>query len=254
MSEADMDLQAIQNQFTRHIRDPDNSPAPADIEPRRMAIYKRLLYGNVENFMANSFPVLRKVTPDERWHQMIRDYFKNHLSQTPLFPKMPQEFLDYLERERDAEGDPPFLLELARYEWAEMLILLDRREIDLTGVNMEGDVLHGIPVINSIIMLMTFEYPVHKISPEYMPDSLPSRKSYIVIYRDLDYKVGFLELNAVSAKLLNLLRENVTKEGLGLIEEINAELNHPDPEVVRRGGIEIMQDLRHRNIILGTKK
>jgi len=53
----------IQYEFTRHIRDPENQPAPADIEDRRMEIYRDLLYRNVESFMANSYPVLRKITP-----------------------------------------------------------------------------------------------------------------------------------------------------------------------------------------------
>jgi len=77
----------IQYAFTRHIRDPENEPAPNDIEDRRMEIYRDLLYRNVESFMANSFPVLRKIIPDDKWHEMIRDYFKRHQSHTPLFPK-----------------------------------------------------------------------------------------------------------------------------------------------------------------------
>ena len=90
----------IQHIFTSHIRDPELNPAPAEFEARRMEIYRDLFYRNVEGFIANSFPVLRKITPDERWHSMIRDYFKTHRAQTPLFPRMPLEFLHYLERER----------------------------------------------------------------------------------------------------------------------------------------------------------
>ena len=108
---------AVQYAFARHIRDPENAAAPADVEARRMAIYCDLFYNNVESFIANSFPVLRRITPDDRWHAMLRDYFSRHRARTPLFPKMPQEFLHYLEHERDTEGDPQFLLELAHYEW-----------------------------------------------------------------------------------------------------------------------------------------
>ena len=32
------------------------------------------------------------------------------------------------------------------------------------------------------------------------------------------------------------------------------ELNHPDPDVVIKGGLEIMQDMHEKDILLGTKK
>ncbi|MCG8449970.1 MAG: DNA-binding domain-containing protein, partial [Pirellulales bacterium] len=125
----------IQYAFTRHMRDPEHAPAPADIEDRRVEIYRGLLYRNVEGFMANSYPVLRKITEDDNWHAMIRDYFKRHESHTPYFPKMPREFLDYLEHERNVAADPPFLFELAHYEWMETTVAIDPREIDYSGID-----------------------------------------------------------------------------------------------------------------------
>ena len=80
----------IQYQFTRHIRDPANAPAPGDIEERRMAIYRDLLYRNVESFLANSFPVLRKVIRDDDWHSLMREYFqKPPVPHTPVPPDAP---------------------------------------------------------------------------------------------------------------------------------------------------------------------
>ena len=83
------------------MRDPDNTPAPDDIEQRRIDIYTGLIYRNIESFIANGFPVLRKITEDDNWHRMIRDYVNRHISHTPYFPKMSLEFLDYLEKEAD---------------------------------------------------------------------------------------------------------------------------------------------------------
>ena len=90
----------VQKAFTRHIRDPEHNPAPDDIEDRRMAIYRRLLYRNVESFLSSCYPVIRKITPDDGWHALIQDYFKYHRARTPLFPRMPKEFLLYLQEER----------------------------------------------------------------------------------------------------------------------------------------------------------
>jgi hypothetical protein len=246
-------FQEIQYGFTRHIRDPENQPGPPDIEDRRMEIYRDLLYRNVEGFIANSFPVLRKITSDDRWHAMIRDYFKRHQAHTPLFPKMPQEFLQYLEQERDEENDPPFLLELAHYEWVELALSLDTREISWTGINPGGDLLEGIPVMSPLSLPLSYQFPVHTISPEIQPESPPAQPTYIVVYRDRNHKVGFTELNPVSARLLEMIRMDTGQNGRRLLESITVELNHPNPETVINGGLETMQKLLQKDILLGVK-
>ena len=63
-----------QYEFAANIRDPEKEPAPADIEERRMAVYRELFYNNVESFISGTFPVLRKLHRDEPWHALIRDY------------------------------------------------------------------------------------------------------------------------------------------------------------------------------------
>ena len=225
------------------MRDPENNPAPEGVEDRRIGVYRELVYNNIESFIANSFPVLRKITPDDRWHEMLRDYVCNHQAHTPLFPRMPLEFIQYLEHERHGHAeDPDFMLELAAYEWAETAISLDTREIEMDGIDVEGDLLASVPVLNPLIMPQTYRYPVHQISPDYLPDTPPEVPTYLLVYRRKDEEVGFLELNIVSARLLECMQANDNKTGLQLLEDIAQELKHPDPQVVINGGHEIMCD------------
>ncbi len=247
-------FQELQYDFTRHMRDPDNQPAPADIEDRRMKIYRDLLYNNIEGFMANSFPVLRKITPDNTWHEMIRDYFKNHQSRTPFFPKMPQEFLTYLQNERNIENDPPFIRELAHYEWIEVELTYDDRNVNLDNIDPNGDLLSGIPVLNPLSHLLQYHFPVHRISPEYLPEAESDQLTFLLVYRDLADKVGFIELNPVSARLLSLLKSDDQLSGSQLLEMIAQELNHPNPEQVVNGGLEIMQSMLKKNVLLGSRE
>ena len=244
-----IDFKSVQRQFTQHMRDPEQAPAPADIEDRRMDIYRGLLYRNVEGFMANSFPVLRKVTNDENWHDMIRDYFKNHQAQTPLFPKMPQEFLQYLEQERQNESDPPWMLELAHYEWIEMSLMLDAREIS-TGKRSVEVTASTIPKINPLTMVLTYQYPVHKIGPKFIPDEAPETPSYLLVYRDEKDEVGFIELNPVSARLIQIVAENDKATVEDILTIIVSELNHPNPDVVIQGGLDILRDFSKKGVIL----
>lgn len=244
-------FQDLQYAFTRHIRDPEHEPAPVDIEDRRMAIYRRLLFKNIEGFLASSFPVLRKVTPDDRWQALARDYFHRHQARTPLFPRMPQEFLEYLEHERDDPDDPPWMFELAHYEWLETATAIDPREIEMQGIDPQGDLLAGWPVINPLASPVAYQWPVHRISPQYLPDEPPAQPTYLVVYRNHDDKVSFMELNPVSARLLQLIQTQ-SAHGRKLLQQIATELNHPDPEVVIQGGSETLTALRERSILLGT--
>ena len=247
------DFKEVQYAFTRHMRDPENNPAPEGLEDRRIGVYRELVYNNIESFIGNSFPVLRKITPDDQWHEMLRDYVCNHQSHTPLFPRMPLEFLQYLEHERkERPQDPSFILELATYEWAELSIALDTREIDLDGIDIEGDLLAGVPVLNPIIMPQTYLYPVHQISPDYLPDTTPEFPTYLLVYRCKDDEVGFMELNLVSARLFECIQGNSEETGLQLLEGIAEELKHPDPQVVIEGGHEIMRDMHSKDILLGV--
>ncbi len=247
-------FQNVQHVFTQHMRDPENNPAPDGIEERRLKIYRELVYNNIEGFIANSFPVLRKVIEDEEWHTLIRDYLANHQSHTPLFPKMPQEFLQYLEHECVVhKKDYPFLLELAHYEWIETSISMDAREISFDSIDQDGDLLEGIPVISQLAMPLAYEWPVHTISPDLIPESLPEQATYIVVYRDRNDAVGFIELNPVSAKLIEFLTTNTDKTGKQMLELIAEQLRHPNPEIVIKGGLVIMQDFKSKDVVLGTR-
>lgn len=217
-----------------------------------MAIYRRLLFRNIEGFLANSYPVLRKVTSDDDWEAMARDYFQRHQARTPLFPRMPQEFLEYLQNERDAADDPPWLAELAHYEWMETATAIDPRDIDWQGVDTDRDMLAGVPVLNLLATPVAYQWPVHQISPDYLPREVPDQPTYLVIYRNVDDRVHFLELNPVSARLIELIHSQ-PDTGQNLLEGIAAELKHPNPEVVVSGGADILGTLRARNIILGCR-
>ena len=246
----------IQYRFTRHVRDPDHAPAPQDIEERRMAIYRDLLYRSVEGFLANSFPVIRKVLADHQWHTLMREYFRKHRSRTPLFPRMPQEFLQYLQGEPEtATGLYPFLPELAHYEWVELALSIDRRELREEGVNPAGDLLSGAPVWNELSWSLTYQYPVHRIAPDNLPQDKPAQPTCLLVYRDRQDKVRFIELNPLAARLVDCLRENKgASSGREILAGIAAEIAHPDPEVVINGGRAVLEDMRERQAILGTVK
>jgi hypothetical protein len=249
------EFQETQYGFAAHLRDPERNPAPENIEDRRMAIYRELFFNNVAGLLGRTFPVLHKILGAERWKVVIRDYFSRHRSHTPLFLEMPREFLQYLEDERgEVEGDPPFMRELAHYEWVELALSIDERDPDLDAVDREGDLLEGRPVLTPLYWSLSYRFPVHRLSPQFTPSEPGAELTRLLVYRDLDDEVGFIEINVVTARLLELLADDNIESGRAALETIAQELTHPQPETVVSGGLRILEDLRNREVVLGTAK
>ena len=74
-----------------------------------------------------------------------------------------------------------------------------------------------------------------------------------MVYRNRNDVVKFLEINPVTARLINLLQENKSFTGLDSIEHIIEEMNHPNPDVVKQGGQVALEELQQHGIILGTQ-
>ncbi|NHA14833.1 DUF2063 domain-containing protein [Thioalkalivibrio sp. XN279] len=248
-------LQRLQFEFAAHIRDPDNAPAPAGIEDRRMKIYRELFYNNLRDLLGRSFPVLKRILGEDAWSAMVRDWLRHHRAQTPLFLELPQEFLAYLQHERSAAaGDPPFMLELAHYEWVELALGIDEREIDDGALDPAGDLLKGCPVLSPLASSLAYTWPVHRISPDYQPAEPPAEPTRLLVYRDRRDEVGFIEINMVTARLLELLDvpPDARRSGRDCLLQIAAELGRPGPEAVISAGLEILSGLRERDVIIGV--
>ena len=249
----------LQYAFAAHIRDPEAAPRPADVEDRRMGVYRELLFNNVREFLAGTFPVLHQLYDEEGWSRLVRDYFARHRARTPLFLQMPREFLGYLDDERgERPGDPPFLRELAHYEWIELALSVDPREPaagagDGPPPDPDGDLLEQVPVLSPLAWPVAYRWPVHRIGPDYSPAEPPEQPTYLMVYRDRDDQVGFLEMNPVTARLVELLGAEASATGRAILAGIAAELGHPRPEVVIAGGLDILRDLRSRDIVVGTR-
>jgi len=241
--------------FAAHLRDPQAHPGPPDVEDRRMAIYRELFYNNVESLLAGNFPVLRRLLDDGHWHALVRDFYARHRCETPLFLEIAQELLDYLASEREPHpDDPPFLLELAHYEWVELALSVSDAEPGLAGLDPNGDLLSGIPVVSPLAWNLSYRFPVQRIGPDFQPREPGPEPTHLVVYRDRQDRVGFLEINAVTQRLLALLHEQPDWSGEQALRQIARELQHPDPALVMATGSRLLHDLRERQILLGTRR
>lgn len=243
-----------QYEFTAHLRDPDNCPAPQGIEDRRMGIYRDLVFCNVEMFLSSNFPVIRTLYDDAAWNALTRDFLREHQCHTPLFPEFGREFLRYVEaRQQRGENDPPFLLELAHYEWAELALSLDENDIDTIPHDAAGDPLTGVPVISPLACVLGYRYPVQFIGPDFRPEEAPAEPTLLLLVRDRDDEVRFHEIDALSAMLIERLQENTQLTGLECLTALLAERGDADKAALLEAGQAVLAELKSREAILGTQ-
>lgn len=244
------DFMARQLEFAAHIRNPEVHQAPADIEPRRMQVYLELFYNNIESFLCSGFPVARKVLDDAHWHALVRQFVHRHPSESPYFLEISQEFLTFL-HDTPPEGLPPFFLELCHYEWVELALSVAEEELPDEGVDVDGDLLHSPVVVSPLIWKLSYRFPVHRIGPEFMPAEPGTDLTHLVVNRRRDDSVGFLEANALTLRLLELLETSAS--GALALAALSEELPRLDERIVYEKGVETLARLRKAEIVLGTR-
>lgn len=252
-------FQRLQQALASHLREPESCPAPDGADGERIAVYRRLFFKNVAGFIGRAFPVLRQLYNRNDWQRLVRHFYAHHHCQTPYFRRIPKEFVDYLAKERGQQkGDPPFLHELAHYEWIELSLSIAKEPAQKKMVDAEGDLLSGRPVLTPLIRRLTYSWPVHKIRTGFQPQQPSLQPYYYLVYRDRDYRVRFLHVGQVSSLLVNNIKTHPRHSGQ---EHVRAALrqsvfaaDHADASDLIEQGRQLLGRLREKDILLGVLK
>lgn len=241
------DFQAYQQVFTGYIRNPKQK-MPKGVDARRMKVYAEIVFNNLFESVSVCYPVSSKVLGKRVWRKLVRDFFSDYQSVTPIFREIPAQFLHYLSTRDDF---PPYLPSLAHYEWIELAISTMQVPAPV-GINLEGDLLENRPVLNPALELLSYDYSVQMISPRIKPTQPLETPVHLLVYRDAQFQVRFIETNPITVRLLVLLQTGkyTGRAALGLLAK---ELQHPDPKAITSFGAQIMQDLQAQGVILGTE-
>ncbi|PXX50942.1 hypothetical protein SAMN05660489_06346 [Pseudomonas sp. LAMO17WK12:I10] len=245
-----MNARQWQEQFAARIRDPERATQPSWIQPERMAIYEELFFNNVESFVSNGFPILHSLFDDERWQRLIRDFLRDHRCTTPYFSKLGEEFIAWLETSyQSEEGDPPFMTELAHYEWIELALTL--ADSAACGQLPAGS-WHWSP----LALPLAYRWPVHHLGPKYWPASEPELSTCLLVWRDAQEQVRFMQLTPFAYHLACRLREAGEKGEVPRLAELL-------PELAKQSGLSaneayfqhvhaLLRSWLRQNILLGA--
>jgi hypothetical protein len=244
----------FQDSFAARIRDPEGAPLPEQVPERRMRAYEELVFNNIEGFLLSCYPITRKLLDDEQWEEIVRRFVIEHRCATPLFREIPKEFLVWLGDKFDQLlPSMPFLHEFMHYEWLELDVSISPAEVDLREIDINGDYIDAIPVLNPTAQLACYYYPVHKIGPQFQPQQSDGQAHCYLLYRDVEDRVQFIQLNPVSARLVELLQQQEIT-GRAALLQIAGEINHQEPDALVELGRNQLQEFLQAGVLLGTRR
>jgi hypothetical protein len=244
-----VDFKAKQAEFSAYIRDPINNPQPVDVKKQRIETYRELFFNNIDSFLSSNFPVIKTILNDQQWFELSQDFFSSHCNTTPYFSEIPEEFIDFLQNERKNKSDFPFLLELAHYEWIEMALSISKEEVTKNTKESLEKMPEGTITLSPLAWPLVYQFPVHQISPSFLPETVPELPSFLLVYRNMADEVNFMEISPITFRLLQILQEKETITCEDCLQQIAQESGHPEPDKIRVSGLQTIKELAEKNII-----
>lgn len=254
MSDAPSRLRAQQFELTRHLRDPQASPAPQGIEDRRLEVYRELLFNNILGLLSGNFPVISQLLGEQRWQRLVRDFYRDYRCRTPLFAEIAREFLRYLD-DLDSEGPdgdliPPFLPELAHYEWVELALQLSDAAAPSDDTEIGDDeLLEHHPQLSPLAWPLAYAWPVHRLGPDHQPKQPPATPTLVLLRREAGGEVRFSELSPLAYRLVERIGESPELTAREQLQALAQEAGSDDTAAFLALGDGLLRQMRASGVI-----
>ena len=244
-----LDFQHYQQEFTAHIRNSKAHKKPVGVNATRMAVYREAVFNNIFESVSVCFPVCQVAIGKRVWRALLKDFVKSYAAQSPIFREIPQQFLHYLNSQPTQIPQPAYLLELAHYEWIELAVSTHHAEP--IKLSKKTNLLSEKPVLTPAHMLLEYDFAVHKIAKGKLPKT--TEKTYLLVFRNAEFEVKFIELNPITFQLLQLIEKNEVT-GEQVLMRLAEAIQHPNVDAVIAFGAEILSDLANQQAIIVSVK
>jgi hypothetical protein len=194
--------------------------------------------------------VLKSLYLADDWLVLARQFFAQHHCRSPYFIDISLEFVEYLSSEHQLNAfDPPFLSELAHYEWLELSVSIKKCQHETHTWQATSEQFPDKIAFSPLATLVSYHYPVHQISVDFQPKS-PSEPVYLVVYRNSTDEVNFTLVNQVSAHLLTVIQQSEVIEITELIANMRTALPQIDAQQLAVSVKDIVEQMLRKEILL----
>lgn len=243
-------LMQQQQALTRYLRDPEHQSPPADMNAARVNVYRDLVFNNVSQLLSGTFPVLIRIIGEQRWGLLVRGFLRDWRAQTPKFGEIAETFLDYLATPPQVmrEGEwPAFLLELAHYEWVEMV--LQQSDAQALPATDPALLLERPLQISALAWPLAYAWPVHDLDPNHQPATPPDQPTFLLVRRAADWSVKFSELSPLAWRLLQRITEFAPLTGREQLQGLAQEAGQSASASFMDSGLALLQQMHEDQVI-----
>lgn len=243
-------LQLQQQALTRYLRDPEHQTPPTDMNAARVEVYRDLVFNNVSQLLSGTFPVLIRIIGEPRWRLLVRGFLRDWRAQTPKFAEIAGEFIEFLAAQPQVlqEGQwPAFLLELAHYEWVEMVLQQsDASALPLTDPAL---LLQRPLQVSPLAWPLAYDWPVHELDPHNQPDAPPAQPTLLLVRRVADFSVKFSLLSPLALRLLQRIDEFAPLTGREHLQGLAQEAGQTGSAGFIENGLALLRQLHEDRVV-----
>ncbi len=198
-------------------------------EPSRWKAYRRMVRSRFYETIDHGFERLKNIVGSERFHLLVDRFLAIERPRSIYLRDIPGEFLQFLERHWEPisreHGLAAYVLDLARYEWAEL---------------------------EPAHRLLDLEYPVHRLGTDQEGGALGREPISLCLYRDSKtHDVETLELTPVAARLFVLIEQQTTALDQVVRSAADAARLPVDLAFIEALSV-LLADLLERGVLLGS--
>ena len=99
---------------------------------------------------------------------------------------------------------------------------------------------------------MSYPFPVHQICADFQPQHALEQPVWLLVYRDRKDDVRFMEINAPTARLLQLINEYPEDTGKVAVARLAEEMQFADVAALEVFARDILQQMCERDILIGA--
>jgi len=243
-------LHQQQSIMGQYLRDPEHCAPPTEMDPVRAQVYRDLVFANLSSLLSGTFPVLVKILGDEHWRSLVRIFLRDYRARTPKFGEIAQEFVEFLATGPEALTGgpwPPFMVELAHYEWVEMA--LQQSEAEPLAAGDAGSLLDRPLQVSPLAWPLAYAWPVQQVGPDYQPDVLPAQPTLLLVRRAEGWSVKFSELSPLAWRLLQRIGELPELTGREQLQGLAVEAGQVGSSVFFEGGLGLLRQMHGEGVV-----
>jgi hypothetical protein len=221
--------------------------------PATWFTYRRSVRARLRETIAHAFERLAARLGPETFCELQSAFFHARGPRGVILRHVPQEFLAFLVdhvRECQVPDLPPWTIDLARFEWAELEVAY---AADEDPWRPAGPLSMERPLaLSDACRILRLEHRVHDLSREHPSESLRAEGVTICLYRDREtFDARVLELSESAAILL----ESAGSQGRTLTESAKLAASHTGAafDATWLGAFAaLVADLTERGVVIGS--